>query len=59
MGNTTQNRRLRRKCDCRNIERVIPQRTCPTTQPPTVTMMPSPTSTVTVAPSSIFLPMGK
>ena len=59
MDNATQQRRLRRKCDCRSIERASPQRTCPTTQPPTVTMMPSPTATDTVAPTGILLPMGK
>ena len=61
MGNATQHRRLRRKCDCRIMTRVFPQNTtCPSTQPPTVAMTPSPPSTVVRSsmPDNLF-PMGK
>ena len=59
MGNATQQRRLRRKCDCRNIENAVPLRTCPLTQSSAVITTPFPTSGVTVAPSNNLLPMGK
>ena len=59
MDNATQQRRLRRKCDCRNIENAVPLRTCPLTQSSADMTTPLPTSGVTVAPSNNLLPMGK